>query len=121
MATMTSKLIWIINAPKNPEETPPSSVEPFGQPIHVFRARESASHHPEEALARLVTRLQRDWQPDHAIAWMGGDTLAAILTGVALERLALNQFTWLRYIGRQDYQPIPVNLNVLSHNLTDQD
>ena len=54
-------------------------------------------NHPEQALQLIDQRLDT-YHPDHdLLAWAGGDTIAALLTGVALERRGVNAVTWLRY------------------------
>ena len=52
---------------------------------------------PDRALRLLEQRLDA-FDPDHdLLAWAGGDTITALLTGVALERRGVNAVTWLRY------------------------
>lgn len=74
---------------------------------------------PEGALTLIQDRL-KDFNPaEDSLAWAGGDTVAAMLVGVALERRGIEQITWLRYDravradgGRTDegarYTPVPI-------------
>jgi hypothetical protein len=52
---------------------------------------------PTLALQLIEDRLEA-FNPDHDfLAWAGGDTIAAMLAGVALERRGIDAVTWLRY------------------------
>lgn len=53
--------------------------------------------HPKKTLDILFSRLDA-FRPDvDYIAWAGGDTLAALLTGVVLAEFGIARINWLRY------------------------
>jgi hypothetical protein len=70
----------------------------FGE-VHVLVVQgDSPSFKPEKTLSDILRQLGELYNPaEDFVAWAGGDTLAAVLTGVALERQGHNEMTWLRY------------------------
>jgi hypothetical protein len=78
----------------------------------IFKAGERASRNPSASLARLIEAL-RPFRPGDFISWLGGDTLVAMLAGVALSTLGVSEWKWLRFIGNDEYQVIHVSLDDL--------
>lgn len=67
----------------------------------LVAAGEYPTFHPGRCLDLIANRLS-DYDPERdLIAWVGGDTLAAVLTGVVLADMAAEEgwprFRWLRY------------------------
>jgi hypothetical protein len=74
--------------------------------VHVLvSAGDSPSFRPNKTLDDILRQLAQLYKPDEDfIVWAGGDTLAAVLVGVALERQGHNEMTWLRY--DRPYDPV---------------
>lgn len=96
-------------------------------PIHVLvPAGDRPTFRPRQTF-EVITRRLRDNEYDPSsdmLAWAGGDTLAAVLTGVALADFGVDEFLWLRYERGRDprtgerveegarYSPIRVTLTL---------
>jgi hypothetical protein len=67
--------------------------------VHVLVVQgDSASFRPNKTLDDILRQLAELYNPaEDFVVWAGGDTLAAVLTGIALERRGINEMTWLRY------------------------
>lgn len=104
----TVPTVWLLAAPLDVLEANPDALMSYGNVRAIFRARESASRDPEAALSRIYETMSKAVRPGDYIAWMGGDTLIAILAGVVMEQLGVEHWNWLRYIGRNEYQVIPI-------------
>jgi hypothetical protein len=105
----TAPTVWLLVASANTQNINPDALAPYGQVCSIFPARHNGAWQPEETLAKLYDALH-GYRPGDYICWMGGDTLIAILAGVALERLGVEQVKWLRYIGREEYQVVPIQV-----------
>lgn len=101
--------VWLLVASANTQNINPDALRPYGEVTSIFPARHNGAWNPEETIATLYAALQH-FRPGDYIVWMGGDTLIAILAGVAMERLGIEQVRWLRYIGREEYQVVPIQL-----------
>lgn len=101
--------VWLLAAPLDILEANPEVLSSYGEVRSIFRARESASRDPEAALSRIYETLAPRVRAGDYVAWMGGDTLIAILAGSVLEQLGVEHWNWLRYIGRNEYQIIPIH------------
>jgi len=105
--TPPDRTVWLLAAPSQTQWANPDLLLPYGTLRTVFKSREPAWESPERTFSRLV-EVFADFKPGDCIAWMGGDTLITMLAGAALATLGINEWTWLRYIGRDDYQEIPI-------------
>lgn len=85
---------------------------------------------PERTLDQIYRRLENFNPNEDFLVWAGGDTLAALLTGVALIDRNVEKFKWLRYERGRDsdgnrtdegarYVPIEVNLEQLALDITE--
>lgn len=89
----------------------------------LVQAGEAPGNNPQMVLDLIEKRLA-DFDPaTDFIAWAGGDTLAAVLTGVILERMELADIPWLRFdrdidpdthrrLKRGSYTPIRIALDL---------
>ncbi len=73
----------------------------FGQIKVLINPGEDPRFGPPRAI-ELITKRLKDFNPEEDyLAWAGGDTLAAVLTGVVLADLSLERefshFNWLRF------------------------
>lgn len=100
--------------------------------IHVLvPAGDRPTFRPRQTF-ELISRRLRDQEYDPKVdmlAWAGGDTLAAVLTGIALADLGVEELLWLRYERGRDprtgerveegsrYTPIQVTLTLPEHQL----
>ena len=103
--------VWLLVAPINPDVNP-DGISKHGNVRAIFKAGERASRNPSASLARLIEAL-RPFRPGDFISWLGGDTLVAMLAGVALSTLGVSEWKWLRFIGNDEYQVIHVSLDDL--------
>lgn len=92
----------------------------------LVSAGDRPTFRPRQTFEFIARRLrEHEYDPDtDMLAWAGGDTLAAVLTGVALADLGVEEFTWLRYERGRDprtgervdkgsrYEPIRVALTL---------
>lgn len=53
--------------------------------------------HPKKTLDILFAKLDAFRPESDYLAWAGGDTLAALLTGVVLAEFGVTRIKWLRY------------------------
>lgn len=76
-----------------------------GEVILLVHAGDRPTFSPSETKvlqSRIIEKL-RDFDPNQDfLVWAGGDTLCAVMTGVALERLEFNRVRWLRYDRGRD-------------------
>lgn len=68
----------------------------------LVRAGDSPTFTPKQTLKHLCERLRAFNPEQDFLVWAGGDTLAAVLVGVALERLGHTNVRWLRYERGRD-------------------
>ena len=111
--------VWLLSAPVPSPNFSPEIFTLYGPVRSIFRPREPACHNPEAAFARLYAAFKDDFKNGDYVAWVGGDTLIAILAGAALITAGVNEWTWLRYIGRGEYQQIPIAFDGSSGSPTD--
>lgn len=98
-----------------------SSLARYGEIKVLIAAGEAPGNYPERALALIESRLEHFDPAKDFIVWCGGDTIAAILTGVVLERMQVDGVRWLRFDRDLDtatgkrlstgaYSPIDIDL-----------
>lgn len=79
-----------------------SALSEHGEVLVIVRSGDAPSFHPPRTLERIKKRLLR-FRPDKDfLVWAGGDTLAALLTGVVLTGMQLKEVQWLRWERRLD-------------------
>ncbi len=116
--------VYLIHQPSIAKRGPQPDLNKLaghGELHMLIRAGEHVTRDPRRAL-RLITERLDGFDPlEDALVWLGGDTLAAVLVGVALAELGHEDVRWLWYDrpplpggGRDDaagvYRPITVPL-----------
>ncbi len=100
------------------------NLEPLGEHGDVrvlVPAGDRPTFQPNRTLQQIAKKLEEFDPSQDFLAWAGGDTLAAVLTGVILEARGVEKFSWLRYERGRDsngqrtddgarYVPIVVDL-----------
>lgn len=69
----------------------------FGDVKVLINSGEYPALHPERCLTLIEKRLETFNEAEDYLAWAGGDTLAAVLVGVVLERMKVNAVKWLKF------------------------
>jgi hypothetical protein len=69
----------------------------YGEVKVLINSGEYPALHPERCRDLIEKRLTTFDQDRDFIAWAGGDTLAAVFTGVVLERMGLHRIQWLKF------------------------
>jgi hypothetical protein len=69
----------------------------YGEVKVLINSGEYPALHPERCRDLIKKRLATFDQNIDFIAWAGGDTLAAVFTGVMLERMGMNHIRWLKF------------------------
>lgn len=105
--------VWLIAAPGQLQWANPDLLTPYGNVRTIFKAREVAWESPERTFARLVEAFD-EFKPGDFVTWMGGDALLLLMAGAALTSVGVNEWTWLRYVGREEYQEIPIQFDRIS-------
>ncbi len=76
------------------------NLEPLGEHGNVkvlVPAGDRPTFQPTRTLEQIANRL-KDFNPEEDfLVWAGGDTLAAVLTGVVLSDMGVERMRWLRY------------------------
>jgi hypothetical protein len=95
-----SGTVYLIMQPTVSESGPPPDLTPLYAHGRVRVLVESGVYpafKPKATLQIIESRLA-DFDPrTDFIAWAGGDPLAAVMVGVVLERMELDNVKWLRY------------------------
>lgn len=73
----------------------------------LIQAGEYPTFHPQVCLDKIEWRLRRFNSATDFLAWAGGDTLAAVLTGVVIARMGMPSIRWLRYERGRDAKGRP--------------
>lgn len=76
---------------------------------------EYPAFHPERALKLIRQRLAEFDPAIDYIAWAGGDTLSAVLTGIVLMELECTGVTWLRHERGRDPKDPSIRTDEGSH------
>lgn len=74
-----------------------SALGEFGEVKVLINSGEYPALHPERCLTLIEKRLETFDEAEDMIVWAGGDTLAAVLVGVVLERMQINAVRWLKF------------------------
>jgi hypothetical protein len=69
----------------------------YGDVKVLINSGEYPALHPERCRDLIEKRLETFNQDRDFIAWAGGDTLAAVFTGIVLERMGLDRIKWLKF------------------------
>jgi hypothetical protein len=69
----------------------------FGEVKVLINSGEYPALHPERCRGLIEKRLSTFDPERDFIAWAGGDTLAAVFTGIVLERMGFNTIKWLKF------------------------
>lgn len=95
----------------------------YGEIRVLVQSGEFPTFNPAPCYEKIRERL-RDFDPKvDFLAWAGGDTLSAVLAGLVLAEMGIDDFRWLRYERGRDkedsrkrvdegsqYWPVDVNL-----------
>lgn len=93
-------LVYLIAQPtvkrdgSTPDLTP---LAEFGEVKVLINSGEYPALHPERCLSLIEKRLETFDEEVDYLAWAGGDTLAAVLVGVVLERMEMTSIKWLKF------------------------
>lgn len=116
--------VYIIAQPtiaKHGRQPDLSSLSKYGEIKVLVQAGEAPGNYPERALALIESRLEHFDPAKDYIVWCGGDTIAAILTGIILERMEVDGVRWLRFdrdldtatgkrLASGTYSPVDIDL-----------
>jgi len=69
----------------------------FGEVHTLLPDGNQPSFRPGKTMDALVKQLTELYSAGDYLVWAGGDTLAAFMAGVVMERLGVDEITWLRY------------------------
>lgn len=69
----------------------------YGEVKVLINSGEYPALHPERCRGLIEKRLNTFDPERDFIAWAGGDTLAAVFTGIVLERLGFEKIQWLKF------------------------
>jgi hypothetical protein len=97
-ATMST--VYLIAQPTVKRDGELPVLTPLGQHGTVktlINTGEYPSLHPERCLKLIEQRLANFNPAEDYIAWAGGDTLAAVLLGVVLAKMGIQNVRWLKY------------------------
>lgn len=76
----------------------------YGDVKVLINSGEYPALHPERCFVLIEKRLEKFNEEEDYIAWAGGDTLAAVFTGVVLERMQVSCVRWLKFQRGWDEQ-----------------
>lgn len=80
-----------------------SALTKHGDVIVLVGAEQTPTKNPDRALELIEHRLENFDHRYDKIAWAGGDTLAAIMTGIIMSELEVPWFWYLKY--ERNYNP----------------
>lgn len=93
-------MVYLIAQPsvsKNRSFPDLSPLAEFGEIKIIIEAGEYPASSPDKALADISQRLANFDAEEDYIAWAGGDTLAALLTGSVLYSMGHRRIRWMRF------------------------
>jgi hypothetical protein len=92
--------VFLIAQPSVARDGKMPNLEPlaeYGDVKVLVEAGDYPSFRPDTALAKITERLS-DFDAEHDyLAWAGGDTLAAVITGMVLSTMGHKYVRWLRF------------------------
>jgi hypothetical protein len=106
-----------------------SQLKEFGEVVTLVERGIHPGNTPGAAADLIFNRLQDFDHTKDMLVWAGGDTLAAVLTGIGLADLDIPSFYYLRYDRRKDqygrredgyYTKIKINLDELPRAILDE-
>jgi hypothetical protein len=72
-------------------------LDEYGEVVTVIRSGDTPSQRPDKCLQIVIDRLEAfDPEVDYLV-WAGGDSLAALMAGIVLERRGVQRVRWLKY------------------------
>lgn len=92
--------VYLIAQPTVKKDGKLPNLEPLeyhGKVRIILPGTSKPSRTPATTLTELEDALEHFDPARDFIAWAGGDTLAALMVGVVLERMEIMTFNWLRY------------------------
>jgi hypothetical protein len=93
-------MVFLIAQPTVPKDGKMPNLEPlaeFGDVKVLVEAGDYPSFRPDLALEKISERLANFDAENDYLAWAGGDTLAALITGMVLAERGHRYVRWLRF------------------------
>lgn len=92
--------VYLIAQPTINRQAKLPKLEPlseYGEVFTVVRSGDNPTFNPGRVLGIVFHRMKDfDAKLDYLV-WAGGDTLAATMAGIVLERMQISEVRWLRY------------------------
>lgn len=104
---MRRSTVYLIAQPTISTHGKQPNIEPvakYGSIRVLIQAGEYPTFNPGRCLDLIRSRLEAFDPEQDYLVWAGGDTLAAVLTGVVLAERGVQEVTWLRYERGRDRQ-----------------